>query len=62
MATFHGFWPLNLSVESLVLREMVPIRTALMSQKTGTGLRASASRLLGCGWCVCSAPSDHPVS
>jgi hypothetical protein len=24
MATFHGFWPLNLSVGSLILREMVP--------------------------------------
>jgi hypothetical protein len=24
MAISNGFWPLNLSVESLVLREMVP--------------------------------------
>jgi hypothetical protein len=27
MAISNGFWPLNLSVESLVLREIVPIIT-----------------------------------
>jgi hypothetical protein len=25
MAVSNGFWPLNLSVESLVLREIVPV-------------------------------------
>jgi hypothetical protein len=43
MAISNGLWPLNLSVESLVLREMVPNAKAKSQQRD--------IQLICAGWC-----------
>jgi hypothetical protein len=45
MAISDGFWPLNLSVESLVLREMVPAVSRISAQSLHSPFRLQRGRV-----------------
>jgi hypothetical protein len=47
MAVSNGFWPLNLSVESLVLREIVPIYLRSEEDTWPTPTPQEKARLVG---------------